>query len=391
MDIATPILIVDDDPIFLAVTEEIVASLGYHQIECVDSAIRGLQRIRQGVPFGLILLDLNMPGLDGLAFLRQASELGFRGAVIISSGEADAVLRSAGQMGRLLQLRVLGVLRKPVSGEKLAFLLSQSTEQADLAIRSTALPSSLDDLELVPYYQAQHDTWNGDVVGLEALIRGRGRDGRIYGPGKLFGLIQERDQLLSTTLAIAEVVMGDMQHWRARGCLRRTSINLDTSVVEDCDAVDKLISLVSQARLDPKVVCWEVTETTLPQDVTRVIEGLSRLRMSGCQVSLDDYGTGGSNFEILRLCPFTELKIDGPLLRMATDDPVTQGFVTSTLSMARDLELDVVGEGVETDTQYQYARQVGIPVIQGYWFSKPLPRAEIENLLWEKCNVSAAV
>ena len=390
METDTAILIVDDDPVFLAISEEIVASLGYRHCETVDNAAAGIGKIRE-TEFGLIILDLNMPGLDGLALLRQVSEVGFKGRLIISSGETDAVLRTAEQMGRLLKLRVLGAVRKPLSRENLAPLLASGDHEGEQRLPvPSSLPSNLDDLELVPYYQAQHHAKTGTVVGLEALIRARGPDGQIYGPGKLFSMVQSREQLISTTLAITKSVLEDMRRWSSQGSLQRTAINVDTSLVEEPEVIASLVETVSDAAIDPSKVCWELTETTLPRDVTRLMESLSRLRMSGFELSLDDYGTGGSNFEILRLCPFTELKIDGVLLRSAVDELVSQRFVASAIGMASDLGLHVVGEGIETREQCVFAQRAGIEVIQGFWFSRPMPAEEMSAMLTGRRYVLAS-
>jgi EAL domain-containing protein (putative c-di-GMP-specific phosphodiesterase class I) len=390
METDTAILIVDDDPVCLAISEEIVASLGYQHCETVDNAPAGIDKLREA-EFGLIILDLNMPGLDGLAFLRQVSEAGFQGRLIISSGETEAVLRTAEQMGRLLKLRVLGAIRKPLSRDKLALLLAADDHAGEPALQTPSpLPRNLAELELVPYYQAQHCASTGAVVGVEALIRARGPNGVIYGPGRLFGMVRSREELISTTLAMTKSVLDDMRQWSSNGCLRRTAINLDTSLVEDNRVILSLVEAVNEARIDPASICWELTETTLPRDVTRLMESLTRLRMHGFHLSLDDYGTGGSNFEILRLCPFTELKVDGVLLRSASEEVVSQRFIASAVGMAVDLGLHIVGEGVETREQHAFARQAGIDVIQGFLFSRPMPAEEIGNMLSGKRYVLVA-
>ena len=301
MDRSAPLLIVDDDPIFLAVTEGIVASLGFTNVLTAVSASDGLNALTVARhSFRLIILDLNMPGIDGLAFLREASSLGFAGGVIISSGETEAVLRSAGQMGRLLKINVLGTIKKPVSAERLSAVLSKGSTIIDSSPSANGRISdalSLNELELVPYYQAQHNASTGEVLGVEALIRARGADGRMHGPGKLFGQVHSEAELVAVTHAIVDKVVDDMRQWARRGVLRRTSINLDARLVEDSSFVNTLVGAVRAAGVSPDLVCWEVTEASLPQDVTRLMENLARLRMAGFHLSIDDYGTGGSNFE----------------------------------------------------------------------------------------------
>ncbi len=373
-------LLVDDDPIFLAVAESVVQSLGDHSVTAVDSAEAGLAAIRAGVAdHDFIILDLNMPGLDGLGFMRAAAELGFGGSVIISSGEHEAVLRSARVMGEMLRMSILGALRKPLSPATLATLLAEAPERPALPATSSriALPEQVDALELLPYYQAQHSL-DGSIVGLEALIRVRAGDGQIHGPGKLFGLIHAHDELLSTTLAIAGKVFDDLAAWTRRGLGCRVSINVDAAVVEDVRAVPALIEAAAARNIDRRLVCIELTETALPKDMSRLIESLARLRITGFDLSLDDYGTGVSNFELLRLCPFTEIKIDGTVIRSALNEPVSRHFLQGAMAMAAELGMEVVCEGIETEAQLELARRHGVTIIQGFLFSKPMPAEAIE-------------
>lgn len=383
MDQLWRFLIVDDDPIFLAVAEAAVRELGAREVVAAADGRAGLNALRQATAqFDLIILDLNMPEIDGLAFLRGASEAGFRGGLIISSGESDAVLSSAQLMGRLLRIRVLGALKKPLSPQALGELLAATAnESRERSVSSPGPSVRLEDLELVPYFQAQHKAADASIGGLEALIRARTPNGDIVGPDRLFGLVRGHSELVTTTLAIARKVLAEMREWRIQGICPRISINLDASVAEDPAAAAALLEIISKSGIPPELVCLELTETALPSDMTMLIENLARFRIRGLQLSIDDYGTGGSNFELLRHCPFSELKIDGSVMRSAADERVASRFVRSTVATARDLNLEVIGEGVETCGQLEAAKANGIQVIQGYVFSRPLPAEKIRPFL----------
>lgn len=377
------VLLVDDDPVFLAVAEAVVLSLGFDDVTCANNGADGLSELKaRRDDLGFIILDLNMPGLDGLAFLRGAAELGFKGGIIVSSGESDAVVRSARHMGELLGVKVLGCLKKPLSAPDLRALLN-AAESAGNQDRTAArvLPTSLHSLELVPYYQAQHEVGTGFIQGAEALIRARDSQGAIHGPGKLFSLVHGHDDLVRVTLQIAQKVMDHAVSWRAAGVRVPMSINIDARVVEEPEVGATIARLLQERSLDPAQFCLELTETALPADMARLVEALTRLRMFGFQLSLDDYGTGGSNFELLRFCPFTEVKIDGSVIRAAADEPIARTFLISAVAMASDLGLKVVCEGVETAVQLELARQSGIGVIQGFLFSRPQPAPDMLRLL----------
>ena len=384
---AANFLLVDDDPIFLAVTESILMSLGDHQITVAVHGADGLKVLRAAPkPFDFIILDLNMPELDGLAFLRGAAELGFKGQIVISSGEDEAVLRSARLMGQLLGVKVLGAIKKPINAAKFVALLTQATTPESAAVRAAPnVPTiAAETLEIVPYYQAQHNAWDRSIKGLEALVRVRGSDGQIHGPGKLFGGIRTHTELVSITLEIAAKVLDDMKFWRADGIDCRVSINLDAKIAEDPTVGAALVSMTKERGVDPRMVCLELTETAMPKDITHLVEAMTRLRMAGFGLSLDDFGTGASNFEVLRLCPFTEIKMDGSIMRAAAAEPIARHFLESSVAMARELEIEVVGEGVETEAQLELARNFGVETIQGFLFSMPVPASDMRRPLYQQ-------
>lgn len=376
-------LLVDDDRIFLTVAEYVVATLGDHRVVTASDGAAGLAALEASPGlFDYIILDLNMPRLDGLAFLRGAAANGFTGGVIISSGENEAIVRAARRMGEMLRVNVIGALKKPLDPHSLQTLLNLSAEEVaqEGGLPGTSPAIGLETLELLPYYQSQHEVGSGSIVGIEALIRARGPDGQIHGPVRLFSQVRGHDELVATTLNIARKVLDDVRAWKGHGLRPRTSINLDARVAEDPSVGPTLIELVRERQLDPAQICLELTETAFPEDMTRLMEVMTRLRMAGFELSLDDYGTGVSNFELLRLCPFTELKIDGTVMRSAPNEPIARRFIQSAVAMARDLDMTVVGEGIETEAQLATARQLGVTTIQGFLFSRPV---SFEDMLLE--------
>ena len=170
-----------------------------------------------------------------------------------------------------------------------------------------------------------------------------------------------------------------MAVWRAAGSDGRVSINFDARVIEDPRAIPELIELVHQSGIPEHQICLELTEVTLPANLGRIIELLTRLRMSGYQLSLDDYGTGGSNYELLRLCPFNELKIDRSIVNSAASEKHAKLFMDNSIAMARDLDMVVVAEGVETELELEMVKKCGIELVQGFLLSRPLPAAQAQQ------------
>jgi EAL domain-containing protein (putative c-di-GMP-specific phosphodiesterase class I)/ActR/RegA family two-component response regulator len=380
-------LLVDDDPVFLAVAETVLQSLGHNVAATATDGERGVGALTQArSPVDMIILDLNMPNLDGLAFMRSAAKSGFAGQIIISSGESEAVIRSAQRMGEMLGVRICGALKKPIQRDALAELLEQCRRRP-LVLSSDVTPPLVPDLgavsegSIVPYYQPQYLVETRSVAGLEALVRIEMPDGQVHGPGHLFGQIHDHDELVRVSLSIARKVLADMARWRVGGPDCRVSINMDAGVLEEPHVVPALIEMVRESGVPASLVCVELTETRLPSDMTRLIEVLARLRMAGFELSLDDYGTGSSNYELLRLCPFTELKIDASIIRSAAREPYSKRFLDTAVAMAKDLGLAVIAEGVETVAQLELCSKAGISIIQGFLFARALNASEAHRLV----------
>jgi EAL domain-containing protein (putative c-di-GMP-specific phosphodiesterase class I) len=158
-------------------------------------------------------------------------------------------------------------------------------------------------------------------------------------------------------------------------------------VLEQPESVAEIVQSVRQAGIDPKSICLEVTEKSLPKNTSRLIEALARLRMTGFNLALDDYGTGASNFELLRQCPFSELKFDRSIVAGAVRDPITRRFVNSSAELARDLELLTVAEGVENHAELGVVLEAEIDRVQGFLFARPKPEAAVRRLLCDYRSV----
>lgn len=337
--------------------------------------------------FDFVFLDLNMPDLDGLAFLRAASEAGFKGRVVISSGEDRAILQSAQTLGRMLGVSIAGALRKPLQMAEVKAVLELGRRLPPVAPVAGAIRLLDDNYDLTPYYQPQFDLASGRILGAEALIRLRTSDGQIHGPAKLFDSLRDGDHLTDVSLRIASHVLDDVRTWRSIGITQTVSINFDASVLEQPQSIGDIIQAVRESGIDPRTLCLEVTEKSLPKNPSRLIEALARLRMTGFHLALDDYGTGASNFELLRQCPFSELKFDRSTIAESVRDPITRRFVGNSSHLARDLELVTVAEGVETHAELGVVLEAEIDRVQGFLFARPEAEASVRQLLQDEFTV----
>ena len=376
-------LVIDDDPIFLAVAASVLESLGNCHVSLASDGEDGLDRLRSADRVvDAIILDLNMPRLDGLAFLRAIAEAGFAGDIIISSGEAASIINAARHLAAQLGVRIAGSLTKPITPQALEQVLANLRPKGDGAATAPAVDSGGADAgRLVAFYQPQFDLRSGEIVGLEALARIVTADGRTFGPDRIFGPKRHRQQVIDATFAIIGQAFHDLRQWQDRGLSVRVSINMDADVLDETTTLPRILSMQEESGVDARLITFEMTETALPHDLSRLIEILTRLRMKGFGVSIDDFGTGAANFELLRMCPFSELKIDQTIVQSAAKEAASHRFMEFCVATASELGIDIVAEGVETSEQRDLCLSLGVRLGQGFLFGRPAPRAEIDRIL----------
>ena len=174
------------------------------------------------------------------------------------------------------------------------------------------------------------------------------------------------------TWAMLEKSAGWCRRWCDDGLDIPMSVNLSLSSLHDTRLSNRLLDIVSAHGIKPANLVFEVTETIAMTDVARCLETLSRLRMKGFGLSIDDFGTGFSSLQQLSRIPFTELKIDQSFVTGASTQPSLRSVIESSVQLAKNLGLKTVGEGVETREDWLCLKQAGCEIAQGYFIAKPM-------------------
>jgi EAL domain-containing protein (putative c-di-GMP-specific phosphodiesterase class I) len=174
------------------------------------------------------------------------------------------------------------------------------------------------------------------------------------------------------------------RRWRVGGLGVTVSVNVSLTSLEDVRTSERYAECVRAEGLDPREVVLEVTETAAVSELASMLENLSRLRMMGFGLALDDYGTGYSSMEQLTRIPFTELKIDQSFVRAALTQPSSRAILESSLEMADKLKITAVAEGIETLEQAALLRDLGCTMGQGLFFAPPMP--EPAFVAWAKAH-----
>ncbi|QID16732.1 EAL domain-containing protein [Nitrogeniibacter mangrovi] len=239
---------------------------------------------------------------------------------------------------------------------------------------SSALRRALERDEFELHYQPQVSGADGRIVGYEALLRWEsGVLGRVP-PAEFIPVAEATGLILPIGEWVLRTAFAQQARWREDGeDTPRLAINISALQFRHEGFVAKLEQLLAGAGADPARIELEITESALMQGGGDMVERLQRLRRIGFTLALDDFGTGYSSLAYLKRFPIERLKIDRSFVRDLPDDPEDCAIADATLSLARDLGMEVVAEGVETEAQRSYLTARGCHVLQGYLFGRPQP------------------
>ncbi|WP_137171970.1 EAL domain-containing protein [Massilia sp. HP4] len=249
----------------------------------------------------------------------------------------------------------------------------------------SALRNALERDEFVLHYQPQVDLKSGQVVGMEALIRWNHPELGMVPPVRFVGVAEETGLIVQIGAWVMRTACAQNKAWQDAGFPRlRVAVNLSARQFGAPDLLHSLESALQDTGLDPACLEIELTESLFMSDVTPAVELLHRMKALGVNLSIDDFGTGYSSFSYLSRFPIDVLKIDRSFVADITHDANDAAIVTSIIALAHNLKLAVIAEGVETLEQLDYLRSRGCDEMQGYYFSKPLPAHEFEQLLRQR-------
>jgi diguanylate cyclase (GGDEF)-like protein len=239
--------------------------------------------------------------------------------------------------------------------------------------------------ELRVHYQPQVDTHSEDIVGMEALIRWEHPELGMISPGFFIPLAEESGLIVPIGEWVLRAACVDARRWQTKFHLPlRISVNLSPLQLRQPGLVQLVQTVVEETGLDPHLLDLEVTESISVKSIPNLLETLQALRDLGCQISIDDFGTGQSSLDYIKRFPADRIKIDQAFVRNIGVDPDDEAIVQATISMAHNLNRAVVAEGVEIEEHLEFLREQGCEVLQGYLFCRPLPAASFENLLAER-------
>ncbi len=373
------IIVLDDEPDVAETIVAMLCSLG-HDARCTftsDSFFRDLERNHAD----LAIIDLMMPGEDGLEVMRKIS-MNHDLRILLTSGYDTRVLDSARLSARSHGLEVIGILPKPVRRSVLKQALVDIQPQATNPSRLAPLPvrlnlsaemlrTALAEGQIVPYFQPKIRLTDGSLCGFEALARWDHPELGLIPPLDFLPVVAEAGldlELFETMLeqalhSLAELARPDFA----------VSVNVPMRLCERPDFLDLLTQAITTHGLTPSHLMLEVTEAGPNKISLEAVDALTRLRLNGFALSIDDFGTGSSSLERLVRIPFDELKIDRYFARDIASSSRGTGVVRNLVQWGKTLGMSITIEGIEDEAGMTMSRDLGCDVIQGYHVSPPVP------------------
>lgn len=377
------IMVVEDSLVQRLHALEVLASLGVlHTLEAADG--QQALEVLAAAPRkpDILITDLEMPGMDGVDLIAGIARRQLASALIVVSGLESNLLRTVETMAREYGLRVLGVARKPLSAEHLSLLISRYSLASPSIDASPANPSrfSHDDLltavdqqQLLLHYQPKVTMASGLLRGVEALVRWQHPQLGLIAPTHFIPDTEQSGVIDRLTDWVLGSALTQLAHWHAHGLKISVAVNLSPHSLAHPDLADRIAARVQASGLEPRWLILEITETAVMSNLALSLGTLARLRLKGFGLAIDDFGTGVSSMQQLSRIPFTELKIDRSLVDGAAESPQLQGLLQGIVEMSKRLNLVAVAEGVENPADWQFIRQLGCELSQGFFVAKPMP------------------
>jgi diguanylate cyclase (GGDEF)-like protein len=233
--------------------------------------------------------------------------------------------------------------------------------------------------QFTPYYQPIFDPKTELFVGYEALLRWIDSNGNpVFVPDQFIPIAERSGLIIDLGKEMIGIAVGNLQDWSSlHGGGRDLAINLSPLQFHDENLVRDIEAIVHRHNVDPSMLKFEITESLFVHDGDYVLERLHELRELGCRLSLDDFGTGYSSLAYLQRYPFDQIKIDKCFVDTVLESSKSRALIKAVRILSSDLGMNLVAEGVESAEQADCLTMMGVDLLQGYYFSKPVPVEQI--------------
>jgi diguanylate cyclase (GGDEF)-like protein len=368
--------------------------------QCLRDIVRNDDLVTHlgGDDFGILMQGLNdshsvnVISQNLLAVLQQP--IAFEGAsVFISSCIGLSLWPTESECGECLlhDANVAVFHARMKHTDSVCIFSQQMAKEVEQGSRlEQALIYAMERNEFEVYYQPQVITGSGHIFGVEALIRWNNPELGLVYPSAFIPVAEHTGLICSIGLWVLNGACKQVQEWNLQGLgPLQLAVNLSPLQFSDNNLVEAVRQALDDSELDPKYLELEITESTVMQNMNEATKAMRMLKEQGIKLAIDDFGTGYSSLSNLQHFPLDRIKIDQSFTREFQENDNVKEITLTIIEMAKRLKLQVIAEGVETESQVDHLRQYGCDALQGFYFSQPLPASELTSILAGKDSMGA--
>ncbi|MDP5338218.1 MAG: EAL domain-containing response regulator, partial [Nodularia sp. (in: cyanobacteria)] len=394
----TKILVIEDEESVRENLLDLLESENFETITAANGAI-GINLAISVMP-DLILCDMMMPEMDGygvLKVLRQEPLTATIPFIFLTAKSAKADFRQGMDMGAddyltkpFTRAELLGAiinrlerqatLKKylSVSNQTAIKTLSPKMQLLEMNLHRVIQQKKFEEFEI--YYQPIINIASGKIIAAESLLRWHSPELGSVSPSEFIPVAESTGLIISLGQWVLQNVCKQMKIWGDIGCISlRIAVNVSVVEFNHPGFIKKLIGFLKINNLEPKYLELELTESMIMQNANVAIATMNELQNLGMRIAIDDFGTGYSSLIYLKNLPINTLKIDRYFIHNVANDSQKSAITKALIEMAHNLNIQVIAEGVETESELSFLQQNSCDAIQGFLFSRPLPAAELEN------------
>lgn len=375
------LLVMDDDPDVGTFFGQVGEDLGF-EVKVLADPMQFAELVVAFSPT-VILLDLQMPGRDGIELLRELASLGRKPKVLIASGLDSRVLTTASELGISMGVDIAGSFCKPIALDELEVLLVRLKSQKKV-VTAGHLRQAIEQGQLVVHYLPKatfKSPGRWIIEGAEALVRWEHPEYGLLYPREFIGLAEQSGLIMEVTDFVFRAAMEQARVWFANGLYMELGVNLSAQFLGDLGFPDRLLTLIRENNLDPSMVTIELTETAAMQDPAVALDILARLRVKNINLCLDDFGTGQSSLTHLYRMPFSEVKLDIQFINDMRLREDARAMVEGLVYLAHKLKMRACAEGVEDADTLQMLEQMHCDKVQGHFIGAAVRAKDLEAIV----------
>jgi EAL domain-containing protein (putative c-di-GMP-specific phosphodiesterase class I)/CheY-like chemotaxis protein len=384
-------LVAEGEPVQRELLVGMLRHLGAQHITTASDGLSALRLLEIGLtpPVNIALMDLSLPGMDGLEVIRRLAEIDCQAGIIVIGSHSADVLFSVETMAEAYGVDMLGSSPKPITSARLQELVANYIPPSGEPEPEPEYPEftfaevgrGLQAREFDPFFQPKIELETGAVKGLEMFARWRHPQYGVLGPAAFVPVLESARRIDFLDWSMIERSVAACRILHDQDIPISFSINVDPTTLSHPQFIAQITACLERHRILADYITFEITESSVLTTNPHFLERLLRLRMMGFGLAIDDYGTGRSNLQLLAAIPFSELKIDRSFVDGASRKRAISTVLKSYLGLARSLSRRACAVGVETKQDWDFLQELGCTYAQGYYIASPMPVDQVPGWL----------